>query len=137
MIRYRNKKGAASLAEYSITILLVATALAAITTYVKRALQARIRDARHYMISTANSACEDNCRNAAHIAEGKSIHQQYEPYYTQTSATIAQDSVNDKGLVASDVGTTGDFIGKVNAQTQSAVASLQLPPQQAANAEIQ
>src|SRR3569623_1292015 len=109
MMHYRNRKGTATLAEYSITILLVVAALTAMTTYVKRALQAKMRDARHYMIETATTGCEVNCRNAAHIAEGSTIAQQYEPYYTQSSAGISLDSETNKMLLASEKGSSGDF----------------------------
>jgi hypothetical protein len=122
-----NQRGTTALVEYAVTILLVVATLVAMTTYVRRAFQARMRDARHYAIVNISPACDGNCMNAAGLTGKIGIGQQYEPYYAKTDALINQDSLTFKKLS----GVTGNFIGQVNTQVSSTVGSEQLPPKEA------
>lgn len=133
ILSLKNEHGVGELAEYVITVFIVIAALSAMTTFVRRSLQARIRDARHYMISNVNSACDTNCMNAANENPVRGILQQYEPYYAQTSAMINQDNISYKRLMAANSGSSGNFMGQVNNQVQSVAGSNQLPPMNALN----
>jgi hypothetical protein len=103
---FRNKKPQ-NTAEYAILIALVIAAAMAIQTYVKRGLQAKVRDA---VISYT-----DNPDIATLGTTG-----QYEPYYLQSDFTTTQDSsqVNDElqdGGWTRDVGS--DTTGRTGSQT--------------------
>lgn len=77
---FRNKK-AQNTAEYAILIALVIAAAMAIQTYVKRGLQAKVRDAViGYTTSTAD------------LGEGTA---QYEPYYLESDFTTTQNAAQD------------------------------------------
>jgi hypothetical protein len=135
LISLRNQRGVTAVAEHAITILLVVATLIAMTAYVRRSLQARVRDARHYMIQTINSACVDTiepgtqvrkgCRTAANI-NGLNMSEQYEPYYTHTSAAIEQDRTNYKRLFASS--GVGNFVEDLNTQIKTSAGSDQWAP---------
>ncbi|MBF0490972.1 MAG: hypothetical protein HQL15_10280 [Candidatus Omnitrophica bacterium] len=127
-----NKRGAASLAEYAIIILVVVAVGMGMTTYVRRSLQARMRDARQYMIASVNTACDASCQQAANIV-GRGVRGQYEPYYTQVNSAINADSVSTRRLVATEGTNPGNFIVELNSQTQSDSNSKQLSPMQSVN----
>ena len=70
MVQWRgqNQHGSTSLAEYAVTVFLVIATLTAMTVYVQRTFQARMRDARHYMVSTVGDACDPvYCSPAANL----------------------------------------------------------------------
>jgi hypothetical protein len=103
---FRNKK-AQNTAEYAILIALVIAAAMAIQTYVKRGLQAKVRDA---VISYTDDATVSQLGTTG----------QYEPYYLQSDFTTTQDSsqVNDElqdGGWTRDVGS--DTTGRTGSQT--------------------
>lgn len=78
----KNKK-AQNTAEYAIVISLAVAGIMAMQTYAQRALQARVRDAAHYLTQTTN-------------AIGTTA--QYEPYYLETSYTINTTDTDTKLL---------------------------------------
>ena len=61
----KNQRGTTSLAEYAVTVFLVIAVVTAMTMYVQRTLQARMRDARHYMAKTVGEKCDLYCGEAA------------------------------------------------------------------------
>ena len=65
MMKWRSQHGSTSMAEYALTIFLVIGTVVAITTYVKRSLQARMHDARHYMITEVSKDCDCNCKQTS------------------------------------------------------------------------
>lgn len=73
----KNKK-AQNTAEYALMIAMVVAAIVAITTYVQRTLQARVRDASQYLVKQTNF---DSSSNSA----------QYEPYYLSSSYNVTRD----------------------------------------------
>ena len=77
-----NNKGQSILSEYVMIFFVVIAAAVAMTVFVQRGFEARVHDARNFMIdSLINSgACDANCVQAA----GGNIGHEYEPYYTQT-----------------------------------------------------
>ena len=62
-----NNKGQTILSEYVMIFFVVIAAAVAMTVFVQRGLEARIHDARNFMITTVTNsgACDANCLNAA------------------------------------------------------------------------
>ena len=81
---HKNRKGQHT-AEYALLIALVVAAVIAMQTYAQRAVQARIHDASQYMENQTSSI-------------GTST--QYEPYYMNSSYTVATNSEDQKILAA-------------------------------------
>jgi len=75
---FRNRK-AQNTAEYALLIALVVAGVIAMQTYAQRALQARIRDAAHFMVTSNETNAIGNT-------------QQYEPYYLASSYNIDRES---------------------------------------------
>ena len=136
MVKGHNQRGTIFLSEYAVTFFLVIAVVTAMAVYVQRAFQARLRDARHYMIENVKSVCTDgdnvNCLRAA----GNSIGGQYEPYYTQVSSAVNREDQSQKGLLASGAGTSGIFVGKESANNLGSSWSNQLPPVNAVNDQV-
>jgi hypothetical protein len=123
--QWRSHKGQSILSEYTMVIFLVIAALVAITVYVQRSIEARIHDARNFMIdSVANtSVCDANCL----LATGTISHE-YEPYYTQTAANIQQGQSQELTAATGNAQVIGAIYGQfVNEDTQSNSVSNQLP----------
>ena len=120
-----NNKGQTILAEYVMVFFIVIAALVAMTTFVHRGLQARIHDARNYMINAAINACDSNCMQAT----GGQIANEYEPYYSQLISDVQRNELENKGA------TTGRavFIGvkyskAINESSRTIATSYSLPP---------
>jgi cell envelope opacity-associated protein A len=115
MLRHiNNKRAQAALGEYAVAILLVITALTTISVYFRRAIQARMYDARNYMGKQAT----------ANAVVGAST--EYEPYYTDTKATT-KTSTNSKTEILAG-GTSGLFRKTINNSTDVNAVSKTLPP---------
>ncbi len=82
--RLRSIQGQAIFAEYVLVFFIVVGMMTVMTVYFKRAVQARIRDSRDYMVK------EVKTRTAGYYS-GNLI-TQYEPYYTSTNTTINTSS---------------------------------------------
>ena len=109
-----NKKGQ-SIMEYAIMVSLVITALTGMQLYVKRGLQARIKDASdnlpNYIQTTEAGMTAGTIFNEGHV--------QYEPYYrgaseiesitaSGTEKYIASDSAGQRQLTGQTRTITGD-----------------------------
>ncbi len=119
MLRYlKTNKAQAVMGEYVLVFLLVMGMVTAMTVYFKRAVQARIFDARNSMMSMVANMANDYYNNVtlSHI---------YEPYYGNTDSTVARGE--DTRVELSPGGTTGIFrktISEVTAvQTESQTAA--------------
>jgi len=112
-VMLRGKKGQAIAGEYVILVTLVLAALGGITVYVKRAYQARIRDAGASMMYNV----------ANHL--GQNVLLEYEPYYVSTRGDRDEASYDStsigEGLYMKYSGTNGVSVGLSN----------QLPPKDA------
>jgi len=120
--RYRNKYGQV-IQEWVFLLVVVITAVSAMTIYVKRALQARMYDANNYMVQEASSGAPDINLDSS----------QYEPYYTVTSSRRTETVNNSITLSAG--GTSGIFHKIINERTQNVSTSTQLPPSAGAEEE--
>jgi hypothetical protein len=82
---FANNKGQGLGVQYTTTFFLVTAFVVAMTVYVQRTVQGRIRDAREYMVRTVNGVYTDPSLNV----RGKP-YKEYEPYYVDT--TVLRDS---------------------------------------------
>ncbi len=136
MAKEHGQQGVASISEYVVTFFLVIAVVVAMTTYVRRSLQARMRDARHYMVKTVGSQCigDENCMRATGLS-GSEIREEYEPYYVQANSDVTTDALTHTGLLPS-ANSVGIFISRSNIDNQSNASANQLPPVNAVNDEI-
>jgi len=84
----KNRKGQ-NTAEYALLISLVVAAIIAMQTYAQRTLQARIRDASHYLVN--GTSLLGNTTS------------QYEPYYLQTDYGIRRNATESVRLGVNQV----------------------------------
>ena len=113
----RRNNGQASMSQYVIVIFLAIGAVIAMTTFVQRALQARIRDTKIYMIN--------NVKNLS----GVNIAYEYEPYYINTSTVVDRNRNEEIQLLGG--GATGIFRKNINGLTNVSTNSIQAPPKDA------
>jgi hypothetical protein len=122
-----NNKGQSVMAEHVMIFFVVMAALMAMTIFVRRGFEARIHDARNYMINSVmdNSVCDTNC-----IAATGNIQYEYEPYYEQTLTDIVRKHQDTKEMTngsAQDIGAK--YLNSVNEEIRAIVTSVQLPPE--------
>lgn len=117
--------------EYVVMFFIVVAGLVAMIVFVQRGLQARIRDARVYMIETASEAClaagasgDVNCAGAANLQDN-SILQEYEPYYAMTQSLVGRSGGTDKGFAGATYFKQTDEVTAVSSN------SVQQPPRSA------
>ena len=122
--------------EHVILFFLGIAAVIAVTVYVQRAIQARIRDAKIYMIDTTSSACSQasgtisgtnivvDCMNATGGNNGKLAYE-YEPYYTNIASGIAREQNVKTTLASKSAGKIFTENSAINSM------SIQAPPSKA------
>jgi hypothetical protein len=86
------KKGQGIISEHVFMIVLVAISIMVMSTYIRRALQARYRDGNRMVYMKASAAL------------GNAVLGEYEPYYVNTSAetevrTMLEESADMRGVV--------------------------------------
>jgi len=116
--KLHNRKAQAVIGEYIVLISMVLAAIVAMTVYFRRAVQARIYDARNYMVSEV-------ARRSAGNFSGD-LYPEYEPYYTETNATVHRYSDDKSRLLAG--GVTGIFQREYNEIVETYMNSETLPP---------
>jgi len=107
--------------EYALVIFLVLAAMTAITIYFKRAVQARIRDARYSMVSEVRKRTAGQYNGALYRA--------YEPYYTETDSRIERSDNQTRRLLPGP--SSGIFIKSTSEQTGVGTTSVTAPPKAA------
>ena len=125
MGKFKSSKGQAVVPEYVVGFLLVIAAMIAMTVYLQRAFQARVRDAKIYMMDTAANGCSADCKAAAGARDGKLAYE-YEPYYAKINSAVDRDQ-NQQRL---DL-LTGIFSKQFSQAMQVNSTSEQLPPAEA------
>lgn len=113
----RNKQAQAVMGEYVLVIFLVIAGIVSMAIYFKRAVQARIHDARDYMVS------EVRTRTAGEY-DGD-LYLEYEPYYINTAATVTRDASDTKSLAP---GASSGIFQKIFDETTSVQASSETAP---------
>ena len=107
----------------------VIAAVVAMTVYVQRGVQAKIHDARNFMIDAVadNSVCDANCMLATG-AVGNHIAYEYEPYYAQMIADVANNAIQSTGATTGKPEVMGaEYLKKVNESARTMITSHQLP----------
>jgi hypothetical protein len=121
-----NNKGQAILSEYVMIFLVVIAALVAMTTFVQRGLEARIHDARNFMVNsvTNSGVCDANCLKAA----GGNIFYEYEPYYSIMAAGVQKNQQDIAGATTGNAQVLGViYTRSSNEGTQINSTTTQLP----------
>jgi len=122
-----NNKGQSVLSEYVMIFFVVIAAAVAMTTFVQRSFEARVHDARNFMVDAVvnSGACDSNCLQAT----GGNILHEYEPYYEQMNGYTYQNSVTNSGQTSGNAQVLGAvYLKSINEGTQSNSTSVQLPP---------
>ena len=126
-----NNKGQAVLSEYVMIFFVVIAAAVAMTTFVQRSFEARVHDARNFMLDSVvnNGACDANCMLATG-AIGTHIPYEYEPYYAQMLSDVGNNKQENTGATTGNAQVLGAIYTKsTNEATRSISTSNQLPPE--------
>ncbi len=113
-----SSRGQVSMTEYLVVFFLVVGAIVAGSVFVQRTLQARIHDARDYMIEEAAKAHE------------VPIKTEYEPYYGNVASVVARQGDDTTALIGSS-GGVGIYRKRVDQEIISNSVSQQAPPREA------
>ncbi len=108
------------MSQYVVLFFLAIGSLIAMTTFVQRALQARIRDTKIYMV--------DNVQTLT----GINVSYEYEPYYANVSTIVDRKRSEELQLLGG--GATGIFRKTINGQVISNTTSEQAPPKDVSKA---
>ena len=116
----KTRRAQAVMGEYVVVIFLVITVIGAMTIFFKRAVQARIHDARDYMVGEVRERTRGQYNGDLYF--------EYEPYYVNTSVPqIVRDARYNKAL--SQGGTSGIFVMGTDERTDvPASISITAPP---------
>lgn len=122
----KNHRGQTTAMEYVMMFFLVSAMMAAMSLYIKRAVQGRMRDARRYMLLQVNAVYTGN------IALGN-LTWGYEPYYLNSVTYRSQDTDDTLRLIGSTLPTasSGIFQAEYNEVTRSRISSNTAPPSSA------
>jgi hypothetical protein len=112
--RFRHKSGQSITAEVVITFVLVTVAIAAMSTYVRRTLQAHVRDATIFTRDEASLALG-----------GANVTLQYEPYYALAESKTNQMSTDQTRI---DNNVNADFVRDTTQSRVVITNSVQLAP---------
>ena len=113
-----NRRAQAAVGEYVLTIFLVLAVVTGMTVYWKRAIQGRIHDARDYMVNSVRQ------RTAGSFTGDLYLH--YEPYYTNTSATVSRSVDHTSRLLPGM--SSGIYRKTINESTAMQIISETAPP---------
>lgn len=116
----KNTNAQAVMGEYVMVIFLVLAVLMAMMVYFRRAVQARIHDARDYMVTEVRA-------RTMGVFDGN-LYREYEPYYGNTSATVFR-SVDDESRVLPGA-SSGIFQKVYDSTTVVRVNSETAPPRE-------
>ncbi len=113
-----NNKGQAVFSEYVMIFFVVVAAAVAMTTFVQRGFEARVHDARKFMIDSASNAL------------GSQIPYEYEPYYAQMLSDVGTNKQENTGATPSTVNWSigAVYTKATNEATTTISTSKQLPP---------
>ena len=113
-----NRQAQAVMGEYVLVIFMVLAVIVAMTVYFKRAVQARLHDARDYMVN-------DVRQRTAGSYDGE-LYLHYEPYYTNTIATVVRDASSTTRILPG--ASSGIFRKVIDETTSVQVNSETAPP---------
>ena len=113
------------MAEYAVALGLAIAVFAMMSVFIKRTLQARLRDARNYMITTTDSVYRDS--RQANENTPAFIPYEYEPYYVDQNAQVGRHTEDAMRLLPG--GKTGISRKSFNEGSSVNAESNQAPPQ--------
>ncbi|MCK5260181.1 MAG: hypothetical protein KAJ70_03885 [Candidatus Omnitrophica bacterium] len=116
----KNTKAQAVTEEYTIVIFMVMAVLTVMTVYFKRVVQARIHDARDYMVTEVRARTDG-------IYTGN-LYREYEPYYGNTSGTVSR--ATDSETMVQPGASSGIFRKVYNERTSVWIHSETAPPRE-------
>ncbi len=125
------KKGQSSLPEYVVIFFIVIATVVAMTVYIQRSIQAKVKDSRDYMVSVAANECGPDCRAAAGIS-GSGIPREYEPYYGKVDSQTSRNSSVSANLIGGGDRADRQFYKNTEETVETTSTSTQLPPGAAA-----
>ncbi len=111
--------------EYVLVFFLAIGMVTAMTIYFKRAIQARIYDARNTMLNMVISRAQVSYNTDL----GNIIQIGYEPYYSNTVSTVVRQESTRTNLLPG--GTTGIFSKTIDEMTTIRTQSEAAPPKDA------
>jgi hypothetical protein len=114
----KNKSAQAISGEYALLIFLVLAVLGGMSVYFRRAIQARIHDARDYMISGVRV-------RTSGFYDGN-LYKEYEPYYSNTLANVDRRISDQTTLLPGD--SSGIFRKEYDEGVSVVVNSTTAPP---------
>lgn len=114
----KNKRGQGQAVEYAVIFFIAVAAIAAMTVYVKRGVQARIRGARNYAWFQVNGVAN------------KYVPVEYEPYYVQTK-TLKDEDMLQTQTDTPWLGHEGKYQSSISAHTQASSNSVVAAPKYA------
>ena len=114
----RNNKAQAVSGEYVMVIFLMMAVMISMTIYFKRAVQARIHDARDYMVFKAAEETMNYFNGSFYL--------EYEPYYANTSAIVNRFMDDQTSLLGG--GSSGIFRKDYDETISVTVNSETAPP---------
>jgi len=112
-----NRQAQAVVGEYVLVIFLVLTVIAGMTIYFKRGVQARIHDARDYMVSDVRQRTAGSYNGVLYL--------HYEPYYMNTDATITRNTSHTTRLLP---GASSGIFRKINTESTSVQTTSETAP---------
>lgn len=122
MFKYlKTNKAQAVMGEYVLVFFVVVGLVTAMTVYFKRAVQARVFDARNAMFNIVLN------RTAGYYTGN--LYGEYEPYYASTESTVVRSADTTTGLLPG--GTTGIFQKTFDEVTAVQTHSETAPPKDA------
>ena len=120
----RNKKAQAIFGEYVLVIFIVIGVMTSMSVYFRRVIQARIHDARSYMIRDVKA------RAGGYYADGEAnLYVEYEPYYANTASEIRAVQSDIETLVPG--ASTGKYTKTYSEIKRAQTISTTAPPKEA------
>lgn len=102
----RQNKAQAIMSEYLLIFFVTIGMISAMTIYFKRAVQARVYSARHYII---NDIAARVVRSGYYSADMLNLYTQYEPYYANTQSLVDRRISSTETIVGDAPGKTGIY----------------------------
>ncbi len=120
----KNMKAQVMLGEYLLVFFLVVGMISAMTIYIRRTLQGRIRDARYRMVDMVKN-------RTGNLYTGTTIMRSYEPYYANTESDVVRSFRDTQLLFSSNLGSSGLYQKDLNQATNMRTNSTTAAPKDA------
>lgn len=119
--RVRNQKAQMIASEYVVVFFVAIAVISGMSTYFRRTIQARIRDAHSSMLNTVRT-------RIGNAYTGTNVYIQYEPYYTNTTSDITRVIQNTNMDLPSYPLSSGVFRQVLDETTRVGTVSVIVPP---------